>query len=103
MSAARRRSPWGTIALIAAAISGLALAVLLVGNVAGIEGANGDDEIWNVGWIVFTWGAVITLISGAVAYLRGRGRNAADESAGKLSLGYLAVAAVGFAVLLALA
>jgi ABC-type Mn2+/Zn2+ transport system permease subunit len=97
-----RRSILATIALGAAALSGAALAILLVGNVFGIDGANGDDETWNVGWIVFSWGALITLATGVAAYIRGRRGHEADGVAAALALRYFAVAVVGFAILLPL-
>lgn len=84
------------------AISVLGLVILIVGDIAGVEGANEGEEgrsIFDVAWLCFSLGAIIALITGVIALLTGRSRRRRDdERAGKLGIGYFLIAAVVTAI-----
>lgn len=96
--AASRRSVIGSIALGLAGLSALGLLVLLVGQIAGIEGASEGEEdvlVFDVAWVTFFLAGVAALITGLIALFLGRREgNGATARAGMIALGYVVVAVV---------
>lgn len=93
-----RRSTIGWLALTLVAISALGMIVLIVGDIAGIEGAQEGEEGWwgfTVAWIAFSLGGIAALLTGAVAFFLGR-RSGDDrtQTAGLVALGYFVLAVV---------
>ena len=96
------RSALGWLALAAAAISALGIAIILVGIALDIEGAQeGEDGsvIFEIAWVSFMLGGIAALVLGATAFLLGRKRHERQtERAGRLALGYAAIAILIFLI-----
>ena len=100
------RSGLGTAALALTAISAVALVLMIVLDLAGVEGFSGDNESTaaaDATWICFALGALLALVLGVIAWVRGRGRGlGGDIKAGQTAVGYfvlaLVVTAIGAAV-----
>ena len=91
-----RPSAVGRVAIAASVISFLGLLILLIGDIANIEGAKEDEEgpvIFDIAWISFSVGALIALVAGLIAFVQGRSRgDAGTKRAGQLALIYFVVA-----------
>ena len=93
------RSVWGTVALVATALSAVALVIMLVGNLVGASGFTDDpnDNSWaaDLVWLSFSLGGLVALVSGIVSWVLGarRGRPG-DVRAGQVAIGYLVLAIV---------
>ena len=86
---------WGTTALILTAISILGLAGLLIGDLAGAEGFDDTESsaLADTSWVCFSLGGTLALVTGIVAWLRGRNRGrSGDVQAGKIAAGWFALA-----------
>lgn len=98
----RRRSTLAWVTLAAAAISALGLIVLLVGIAFDIEGAQEGEEgpaIFELAWLSFLLGGLVSLVLGAVCFVLGRGRDeAGTRRAGLVALAYAAIAVVVFVI-----
>lgn len=96
------RSPIGTAALVFAAVSAVALIVMVVLDIAGVEGFSSDNEssaAADATWISFSLGALLALIFGVIAWVRGRGCGPApDVRAGQTAVAYFVVAVVVTAI-----
>ena len=94
----RSRSIWGTLALVLTAISILGFILLALGDALNWQGFSEEDESTTGGdesWIGFSLGAILALITGVVAFLRGRRRQgSADTRAGQIAIGWFVVAVV---------
>ncbi len=94
----RGRSIWGTVALALTALSVLGFVLLAVGDAVDWEGFSEDEEDTTFGdasWISFSLGAILALITGVVAFLRGRRRRrVADTRAGQIAIGWFVFAVV---------
>lgn len=92
---ADRRSTLGTVALVLTAISVLGLAGLLIGDLAGAEGFADDEDsaLADTSWVCFSLGGILALVTGVVAWLRGRNRGRSrDVQAGKIAVGWFVLA-----------
>lgn len=93
------RSIVGTTALVAAAVSAIALLVLFIAITSDAKGFQSDSDVTTpLSYVVFlTWlvALVVSLITGAIAWFTGR-RSArpGDVRAGKTAAGYLVVTIV---------
>jgi len=97
-----RRSVWGTVALTLTVLSILGFVLLAVGDAAGWEGFSEDEEgtaLADASWICFSLGAILALVTGLVAFLRGRRSNHdADTRAGRAAIAWFVVAVILTAV-----
>jgi hypothetical protein len=95
---ASRRSGIGTIALGLAALSALGLVVLIVGQIAGIEGAREGEQsvlVFDIAWLIFFVAGVATLITGLIALFLGRRDSKGPTArAGMIALAYVVLAVV---------
>jgi hypothetical protein len=102
-----RRSLWGTLAVTLTALSILGFVLLAVGDAANWEGFSEDEEgtaLADASWICFSLGAILALITGLVAFLRGRRRNhGADTRAGRVGIAWFVVAVILTALFASLA
>jgi hypothetical protein len=92
---AARRSSLGTTAVVLTAISVLGLLALLIGDLAGAKGFGDTEEstLANISWVCFSLGGILAVVTGIVAWLRGRNRNrSGDVSAGKIAVGWFGLA-----------
>jgi amino acid transporter len=105
--AASRRSVWGTAAVALTALSILGFLLLAVGDAANWRGFSEEDESTTAGdasWICFSLGAILALITGLIAFLRGRRRNRpADTRAGQIGIAWFVVAVILTAIFASLA
>jgi uncharacterized membrane protein len=104
---AQGQSTWGTIALIASAVSLIGLVVLFVGDLAGWEGFEESDQVsstaGDVAWVAFTANAIVALAAGVGASMRGsRDGSAADTRAGLIGIGWFVAAVLLLAIFSAL-
>jgi hypothetical protein len=89
------RSTLGTVALVLTAISVLGLAGLLIGDLAGAEGFEDEESsaLADTSWVCFSLGGILALVTGVVAWLRGRNRGpSGDIQAGKIAVGWFVLA-----------
>ena len=102
----QERSSLSRIIPAIVAISIIGLLTLIIGDLAGAEGADeGEDgsAFFDVAWIAFSLGAIVSLILGLVALLTGRRRGRADDArAGRIGIGYFLLAVVVTALTAAL-
>ena len=93
-----RRSTLGYIALATTAISAIGLAILLIGDLAGVEGANEGEEgraIFDIAWVAFFFCGIAALVSGLVAFFLGTRRgDRRTRRDGSIALAYCALALV---------
>jgi hypothetical protein len=103
----RRRSIWGTAALVLTALSILGFILLAVGDAANWSGFSEEDESTTGGdasWISFSLGAILALIIGVIAFVQGRRRRrASDTRAGQIAIGWFVVAVLLTAIFASLA
>ena len=96
------RTGLGTAALVLAAISAIALVLMIVLDLAGVEGFSSDNEssaAADATWICFSLGALLALVLGVIAWVRGRGRGlGGDVKAGQTAVGYFVLALVVSAI-----
>jgi hypothetical protein len=97
---ADQRSTWGTIATVAAAISAIALVALIADAIGGLEDFEQDEDSASgaVLWGVFSAGALIALIAGVLAFVRGLSGHIADRGAGRIGMAWFAIAALALAL-----
>ena len=96
------RSTLGTIALALTILSVIAFVVLVIGSIADWKGFSDDPDdnsaFADIDWITFALGGLLALITGVIAWIRGRSRGLlGDVRAGQIAAGW-----VVFAVLLSL-
>jgi len=109
MTAARGvagRSAIGTAALVFAALSAIALVIMVVASVAGVEGFTSDNTssaAADASWLCFSLGALLALTLGIISWVRGARRGPAEDvRAGKIAVGYFVLALIVTAVSAAL-
>ena len=97
-----RRSVLSRVIPIVAAISLAGLLILLIGDLAGVEGADeGEDGsvIFDIAWVSFSLGAILCLVLGIVALVQGRRPERAEERrAGRIGVGWFLIAVVATAI-----
>ena len=102
----RSRSIWGTLALVLTAISILGFILLALGDALNWQGFSEEDASSAAGdasWIAFSLGGILALVTGLIAFLRGRRNgNAADRQAGQVGIGWFVVAVILSAIVAAL-
>ena len=105
VASARRRSLLGSLAILVAAISAIGIVVILIGIAFDIEGAQEGEEtggwrvLFEIAWWSFFFGAIASLILGLAAFLLGRRRGEPETArAGKIALGWFALAVVIFVI-----
>jgi uncharacterized membrane protein len=105
VASARRRSLLGSLAILVAAISAIGIVVILIGIAFDIEGAQEGEEtggwrvLFEIAWWSFFFGAIASLILGLAAFLMGRRRGEPETArAGKIALGWFALAVVIFVI-----
>ena len=101
----RRRSPLASLAIAVAAISAIGIAIILIGIAFDIEGAEEGEEtggwrvLFEIAWWSFFFGAIASLVLGVAAFLLGRRNNEPETArAGKIALGWFAIAVVIFVI-----
>ena len=96
------RSTLGTAALLFAAISAVALVLMIVLDIAGVEGFSSDNESTaaaDATWMCFSLGALLALVVGLIAWVRARRRGpTGDVRAGQTAVGYFVLALVVTAI-----
>lgn len=96
------RSTVGTAALLFAAISAVALIVMIVLSIAGVDGFTSDNQSTaasDATWISFSLGALLALLLGIIAWVRGRRRGPAEDvKAGQTAVGYFVLAVLATAI-----
>jgi hypothetical protein len=100
------RTGLGTAALVLAAVSALGLLVMIVGDLAGVEGFSGDSAstgLADATWLVFAVSGLLALVVGGVAWALGRRHSRpGDVRAGQAALAYVVLAIVVTAIGVAL-
>ena len=96
------RSTLGTAALLCTAISAVALSTMIVLSVAGVDGFTSDKQSTvasDVTWLGFSLGALLALVLGIIAWVRGRRRGpTGDVKAGQTAVGYFVLAVIVLAI-----
>ena len=93
------RSALGTLALALTAVSILGFVLLAIGSIADWKGFSEDPDdnstFADLVWTTFALGGILALVTGAVAWVRGRRRPApGDVSAGQMAVGWVVVAII---------
>jgi hypothetical protein len=96
------RTGLATAALALTAISAVALVVMIVLDLLDVEGFSSDNEssaAADFTWVCFSLGALLALVLGIIAWVRGRSRGlAGDVRAGQVAVGYFVLAVVVTAI-----
>lgn len=100
------RSTAGTAALLFAAVSAVALVIMIIASSAGVEGFTSDGvstPVADTTWLCFSVGALLALVVGIFAWLRGRRRHLVEDvRAGQIAVGYVVLALISMVVSAAL-
>ena len=91
------RSTLGTIALALTVLSIIAFVVLVIGSIADWKGFSDDPDdnstFADIVWTTFALGGLLALITGVIAWIRGRSRGLlGDVQAGQMAVGWVVVA-----------
>lgn len=100
---AHERSALGKVALGLVALSAVGFVLLMVGDIAGWNGFTEGDEnssaAGDLSWFTFSIGAIVALITGVVAWVRGRrAHRDGDVRAGQIAVGYFVFAVIAVAI-----
>jgi hypothetical protein len=93
------RSALGTVALALTIVSIIAFVVLVIGSIAEWKGFSDDPDdnstFADIVWTTFALGGLIALITGVIAWVRGRSRAiAGDVRAGQAAVGWVVLAVI---------
>jgi hypothetical protein len=93
------RSALGTLALALTAISAIGFVILAIGSIAEWKGFSEDPDdnttFADIVWTTFALGGLLALLTGLIAWVRGRGRAlAGDVRAGQTAVGWVVLAIV---------
>jgi len=96
------RSTLGTIALALTVLSVLGFLVLAIGDIADWKGfSEAEDDssaAADTAWSVFALGGILALVTGIIAWVRGRARRLGDVRAGQIAVAWFVLAIVISAV-----
>src|SRR5918998_6918970 len=87
------RSALGSLALALTIISVIAFVVLVIGSIADWKGFSDDPDdestFADIVWTTFALGGLLALITGVIAWIRGRSRGLlGDVQAGQMAVGW---------------
>jgi hypothetical protein len=93
------RSTLGTLALALTIVSIIGLVLLVIGSIADWKGFSDDPDdnstFADTVWITFALGGLLALLTGAIAWIRGRSRGLlGDVQAGQMAVGWVVVAVI---------
>lgn len=93
------RSALGTLALALTALSVIGFVILVIGSIADWKGFSDDPDdnstFADIVWTTFAFGGLLALVSGIVAWVRGRARGlGGDVGAGQTAVGWVVIAVV---------
>lgn len=93
------RSALGSIAIALTAISVIGFVILVIGSIADWKGFSDDPDdnstFADIVWTTFALGGLLALVTGIVAWLRGRARRMpGDVRAGQTAVGWVVFAIV---------
>ena len=93
------RSVLGTVALALTALSVIGFVILAIGSIAEWKGFSEDPDdnsaFADIVWTTFALGGLLALITGGVAWVRGRGRGLyGDVRAGAAAVGWVVLAII---------
>ena len=91
------RSTLGTLARALTILSIIAFVVLVIGSIADWKGFSDDPDdnstFADIVWTTFALGGLLALITGVIAWIRGRSRGlVGDVQAGQMAVGWVVVA-----------
>ena len=91
------RSTLATIALALTILSIIGFVVLVIGSIADWKGFSDDPDdnstFADIVWTTFALGGLLALITGVIAWIRGRSRGLlGDVKAGQMAVGWVVVA-----------
>ena len=91
------RSTLGRLARALTILSIIAFVVLVVGSIADWKGFSDDPDdnstFADIVWTTFALGGLLALITGVIAWIRGRSRGlVGDVQAGQMAVGWVVVA-----------
>jgi hypothetical protein len=91
------RSTLGTLARALTILSIIAFVVLVIGSIADWKGFSDDPDdnstFADLVWTTFALGGLLALITGVIAWIRGRSRGlVGDAQAGQMAVGWVVVA-----------
>jgi hypothetical protein len=97
--ATRGRSALGTLARALTILSIVAFVVLAIGSIAEWKGFSDDPDdnstFADIVWTTFALAGLLALITGAIAWVRGRSRGLlGDVRAGQMAVGWVVVAVI---------
>ena len=89
----------GTLARALTIISIIGFVVLVIGSIADWKGFSDDPDdnstFADLVWTTFALGGLLALITGVIAWIRGRRRGpAGDVRAGQMAVGWVAIAVI---------
>ena len=87
----------GTLARALTILSIIAFVVLVIGSIADWKGFSDDPDdnstFADLVWTTFALGGLLALITGVIAWIRGRSRGlVGDAQAGQMAVGWVVVA-----------
>ena len=93
------RSALATLALALTALSIIGFVLLVIGSTADWKGFSDDPDdnstFADIVWTTFALGGLLALVTGIVAWIRGRSRRLfGDMRAGQMAVGWVAVAVI---------
>jgi ABC-type Fe3+ transport system permease subunit len=93
------RSTLGTLALALTALSVVGFVILVIGSIADWKGFSDDPDdnstFADIVWTTFALGGLLALVTGIVAWVRGRSRRLlGDMRAGQMAVGWVAFAVI---------
>lgn len=101
------RSVLGTLALALTALSIVGFVLLVIGSIADWKGfsddPNDNSTFADIVWTTFALGGLLALVTGIVAWVRGRTRRlAGDVRAGQMAVGWVVFAILASVIVSAL-
>ena len=92
-------SALGTLARALTILSIIAFVVLVIGSIADWKGFSDDPDdnstFADIVWTTFALGGLLALITGVIAWVRGRSRGLlGDVQAGQIAVGWVVVAVI---------
>lgn len=93
------RSQLATLALALTALSIIGFVILVIGSIADWKGFSDDPDdnstFADIVWTTFALGGLLALVTGIVAWARGRSRHLlGDMCAGQMAVGWVALAVI---------
>ena len=93
------RSALATLALALTVLSIIGFVILVIGSTADWKGFSDDPDdnstFADIVWTTFALGGLLALVTGIVAWIRGRSRRLfGDMRAGQMAVGWVAVAVI---------